>query len=250
MQQRRRAKWGQAMATVGLIAGVSVLAIDANAGVRIERALHATGVDADAQGEAVVVINGNGGRGKLVVLGRKLKPRSRFGVRLGGVRIGTLSTNARGKGRARFSSRPGPGEQTLGTDPRDKHLEVADDQGEDVLGDDVPEQVACCLPDDNGMECEQTTAAECTDRHGVKVDTCNPNPCAPSTPGIVRCCVSGHQSGRDSGSGTGGSGSSGFDETEHETPECGQLTGDHCMQEGGTLTGEGSCDSNPCIASP
>ncbi len=241
MQQRRRAKWGQAMATVGLIAGVSVLAIDANAGVRIERALHATGVDADAQGEAVVVINGNAGRGKLVVLGRKLKPRSRFGVRLGGVRIGTLSTNARGKGRARFSSRPGPGEQTLGTDPRDKHLEVADDQGEDVLGDDVPEQVACCLPDDNGMECEQTTAAECADRHGVKVDTCNPNPCTPG---------SGHESGDDSGSGTGRSGSSGSDETEHETPECEQLTRDQCMQEGGTPMGEGSCDPNPCIASP
>ena len=264
MQQRRRAKWGQAMATAGLIAGVSVLAIDANAGVRIKRALHATGVDADAQGEAVVVTNGNAGRGKLVVLGRKLEPRSRFGVRLGGVRIGTLSTNARGKGRARFSSRPGPGEQTLGTDPRDKHLEVADDQGEDVLGDDVPEQVACCLPDDNGTECEQTTAAECADRHGVKVDTCNPNPCAPgsghesgddSGSGTGRSGSSGsdeteHETGDDSGSGTGRSGSSGSDETEHETPECGQLTGDHCMQEGGTPTGEGSCDSNPCIASP
>src|SRR5207244_439931 len=153
----------------------------------------------------------------------------RFGVRLGGVRLGTLSTNARGKGSARFSSRPGPREQTLGTDPRGKHLEVSDDQGEDVLRDDVPEQVACCLPDDNGMECEnrnadecqheggtapgpasctpnpcgrtppeedeirccipddsgaeceRTTAAECADRHGVKVDTCDPNPCAPST---------------------------------------------------------------------
>src|SRR5438552_6701246 len=264
MQQRRRAKWGQAMATAGLIAGVSVLAIDANAGVRIKRALHATGVDADAQGEAVVVTNGNAGRGKLVVLGRKLEPRSRSGVTLGGVRIGTLSTNARGKGRARFSSRPGPGEQTLGTDPRGEHLEVADDQGEDVLRDDVPEQVACCLPDDNGMECEQTTAAECTDRHGVKVDTCNPNPCTPgsghessddSGSGTGRSGSSGsdeteNETGDDSGSGTGRSGSSGSDETEHETPECGQLTGDHCMQEGGTPTGEGSCDSNPCIASP
>src|SRR2546422_8040539 len=97
MQQRRRAKWGQAMATAGLIAGVSVLAIDANAGVRIKRALHATGVDADAQGEAVRVTNGNAGRGKVVGLGRKLGPRARFGVTLRGVRLRTPSTKPRRK---------------------------------------------------------------------------------------------------------------------------------------------------------
>src|SRR5207302_9046528 len=105
MQQRRRAKWGQAMASAGLIAGVSVLAIDANAGVRIKRALHATGVDADAQGEAVVVTNGNAGRGKLVLLGRKLEPRARFRFTLGGARIGPLSTNARATVRRPFGRR-------------------------------------------------------------------------------------------------------------------------------------------------
>src|SRR5207245_8223053 len=115
----------------------------------------------------VVVINHQGGHGKLVVRGMKLDPQSTFAIMLGGVRIGSLATNARGNGRARFSSRPGANEQTLGTDPRGKHLEVADDQGEDVLDDDIPDdtvaqgEVACCLPDDGGTECEDRTADEC-----------------------------------------------------------------------------------------
>src|SRR3989442_5633900 len=136
MKQRPRTKW---MATILLIAGVSVLAVDVSAGVRIRRALRPTGVDADARGQSVVVINHNGGRGKLVVRGVKLDPQSTFAITLGGVRIGTLATNPQGNGRARFSNRPGPRDQTLGADPRGKHLEVADDNGEDVLDDDIPD---------------------------------------------------------------------------------------------------------------
>jgi len=300
---QRRVKWSQALATVLLIAGVSMLAVDALAGVHIKRTLRSTGVDDDARGQSVVVINHNGGRGRLVVHGAKLDPRSTFAVTLGGVRIGTLATNARGNGRARFSSRPGPRDQTLGTDPRGKHLEVADEDGEDVLDDDIPDdgvdpgevacclpddggsecedrtadecgreggsapgpascipnpcgttppedqEIGCCVPDDDGAECERTTETECSDRHGTKVDTCDPNPCTSSVPGIVRCCIPEHESGDDSGSGRGsGGGGSGGD--DGGTPECEQLTAQHCMDEGGSPMDPGPCDPNPCPAAP
>ena len=304
MHRRHWTKRSRTAATVLAIVGVTLLAVDAGAGVHIKRALQPTGVDADARGQAVVVINHSGGHGRLVVRGIRLAPQSTFGIMLGGVRIGSLATNARGKGRARFSSRPGANEQTLGTDPRGKHLEVADDHGEDVLDDDIPDdtvepdEVACCLSDhdetecedrtpdecgaeggtmpgpascmpnpcattppeeeeagcciaeDDEGECERTTASECAARHGVKVDTCDPNPCAPSAPGVVRCCIPEHGNGGGSGSGSGGADPGGSDETENERPECEQLTSDHCMQEGGTPMDAGSCEPNPCPASP
>jgi len=302
--KRPRTKWNQALATVLVIAGVSVLAGDAVAGVLIKRALQSTGVDTDAQGQAVVVINHNGGRGRLVVRGAKLAPQSTFAITLGGVRIGTLATNPRGNGRARFSSRPGPRDQTLGTDPRGKHLEVADETGEDVLDDDIPDdsvepneeacclpdddgaecelmttgecmakggsapgpascmtnpcastapgeqEISCCIPDDSGAECEQTTEMECGNRNGTKVDTCDPNPCTPSTPGIVPCCIPDQQSGGNSGPGGGGSGSGGSGGGGDGTPECEQLTAQRCMDEGGKPLSQGSCDPNPCLATP
>src|SRR5439155_6804263 len=94
----------------------------------------------------------------------------------------------------------------------------------------------------------------CAARTGVKVDTCDPNPCAPSVPGVVRCCVPEHEDGGgsgsgSSGSGSGGSGSGGSGETEDEM-ECEQLTADHCMQLGGIPKDGGSCDPNPCTTSP
>src|SRR5438552_1156228 len=100
------------------------------------------------------------------------------------------------------------------------------------------EEVGCCIARNDEVECEQTTIGECAAESGTKVDSCNPNPCAPSSPGVVRCCLP-DASGGGSGSGRGGSGSgSGSGETETETEtepetenetECEQLTADHCM---------------------
>ena len=302
MQQQDRAKRRRATAAGVVIAGIGLLGIEAQAGVLIRRALAPTGVDADARGQTVVAINHNGGRGRLVVRGARLAPASTFSIMLGGVRIGTLATGVHGNGRARFSTRPGRHEQSLGTDPRGKHLEIADDHGEDVLDDDIPDdsvqpgEKACCLADDDGaecedrtpdecqaeggkvgdstscmpnpcatapggdeevgccvvrndeVECERTTVGECAAESGTKVDSCDPNPCAPSSPGVVRCCLPDVQGGGGSGSGRGGSGS-GETETENEM-ECEQLTADHCMQLLGTSMDVGSCDPNPCPAAP
>src|SRR6266550_1679405 len=298
MQKRDRAKRRRAMAAGVVIAGIGLLGIEAQAGILIKRPLQPTGVDADARGHTIVVINHNGGRGRLMVRGANLAPASTFSIVLGGIRIGGLVTGVRGNGHARFSTRPGRREQTLGTDPRGKHLEIADDQGEDVLDDDIPDdsvqpdEKACCLPDDGGeecedrtaddcqaeggkvadvsscmpnpcatapggdeevgccivrndeVECEQTTIGECAAESGTKVDSCNPNPCAPSSTGVVRCCLP------DASGGGSGSGSrSGETETENEM-ECEQLTAEHCMALHGTSMDAGSCDPNPCPASP
>ena len=247
------------MAAGVVIAGIGLLGIEAQAGILIKRPLQPTGVDADARGHTIVVINHNGGRGRLMVRGANLAPASTFSIVLGGIRIGRLVTGVRGNGHARFSTRPGRREQTLGTDPRGKHLEIADDQGEDVLDDDIPDdsvqpdEKACCLPDDGGEECEDRTADDCQAEGGkvADVSSCMPNPCAPSSPGVVRCCLP-DASGGGSGSGRGGSGSgsgSGETETENDT-ECEQLTADHCMALHGTSMDAGSCDPNPCPASP
>src|SRR6184192_4917171 len=96
MHLRHWTKRSRTTCTVLAIVGVTLLAVDAGAGVHIKRALQPTGVDADARGQAVVVINHNGGHGRLVVRGIRLAPQSTFGIMLGGVRIGSLATNARG----------------------------------------------------------------------------------------------------------------------------------------------------------
>src|SRR5438132_1070864 len=82
----------------------------------------------------------------------------------------------------------------------------------------------CCVVRNDEVECERTTVGECAAESGTKVDSCDPNPCAPSSPGVVRCCLPDVQGGGGSGSGRGGSGS-GETETENEM-ECEQLTAD------------------------
>src|SRR2546427_384999 len=77
------------------------------------------------------------------------------------------------------------------------------------------EEVGCCVARNDEVECERTTVGECAAESGTKVDSCDPNPCAPSSPGIVRCCLPDVQGG--GGSGRGGSGSGGGSgETENE----------------------------------
>ena len=289
MHEKCRSAFAPLMAALAL----AVLSADAGAAIRIKRTLKPTGVDANAQGQALVVINHQGGRGKLLVKGHKLNGSATFGIRVGGVRIGTLTTNPAGNGHAKFSSRPGPRDQMLGVDPRGKLLEVEDESGEDVLDDDIPddsidpnavacclpdgdetecetltpdecqheggtdggaascmpdpcpttapEEIRCCVPDDSGADCEEATAAECSDHNGTNIGSgaCDPNPCAPSTPGVERCCIPEQDQG-DNGGDNGG---------EPQGAECEQLTAEHCAAEGGTSSGDGSCDPNPC-ASP
>ena len=278
--------WSFALAVVALVPAAT--------GARpIKQPLHPTGVDANAEGMAVASIHAKRNRGTFRVRGRNLKPGTTYGISVAGVRIGSLTTSTAGAGAARFS-RPSRGNsQPLGVDPRGKLVEVSDDQGEDVMETEMPDDgedqgnVQCCLADDDGAECEETTADECTAEGGTNLGagTCFPNPCptSPPTPDI-QCCRPDHdgpeceeegaaecsaKGGVDMGAGScepnpcastppnvvrcciaqGDEGDQ-EGETESEPPECQQLTPSDCTAERGTAIGAGSCDPNPCVSSP
>src|SRR5262249_52976593 len=137
-------------------------------------------------------------RGRFRVVGRHLKPGTTFGISVAGVRIGSLTTGATGSGAARFSNPQHGSDRFLGVDPRGKLVEVSDDQGEDVLENQMPENtedrgdVQSCPPDENRGACDETTADECTAAGGTNMGTgtCFPNPCPTTAPGTdVRCCL-------------------------------------------------------------
>src|SRR2546430_1518653 len=170
-------------------------------GPPVKQSLRPTGVDPNAQGVAMASIHAKRDRGKFRVSGRNLKPGTTYGISVAGIRIGSLTTRATGSGAARFSSPQHGSDQFLGVDPRGKKVEVSDDQGEDVLENEMPDDgedqgsVQCCLPDDeddDGAECEKTTADECTAEGGTNMGTgtCFPNPCSTtSTAPDIRCCL-------------------------------------------------------------
>ncbi len=259
----------------------------------VKQSLRPTGVEPNAQGVAAASIHAKANRGNFRVSGRNLKPGTTFGISVAGVRIGSLTTNAAGAGVARFSSSPRANAQPLGVDPRGKLVEVSDDQGEDVMETDMPDDtedqgnVQCCLADDDGAECEETTADECTTEGGTNLGTgtCFPNPCPTSQPmPDIQCCKpndDGPECEEESAaecSGDGGvnmgtgscepnpcaatppnvvrccvsQGDQGQQEGEPQTepPECEQLTAADCADEGGTVSSAASCAPNPCVSSP
>jgi len=68
--------------------------------------------------------------------------------------------------------------------------------------------------------------------------TCEPDPCAPTSPGVVRCCVPENDDAQ------------GDENQQGNAGECEQLTATDCSDEGGTAMGQGSCEPNPCVPSP
>jgi hypothetical protein len=202
----------------------------------VKQPLRPTGVEANAQGVAVASIHAKAKRGQFRVSGRHLKPGTTFGISVAGVRIGTLTTNGNGSGVARFSSSPHGTTQFLGVDPRGKLVEVSDDQGEDVLENEMPDDtedqgdVQCCLTDGDGTECEETTADECMAEGGTNMGagSCFPNPCPTTQPSPdIQCCV-----------------------PDDDGPECEEESAAECSAAGGVNMGSGSCDPNPCAPTP
>lgn len=200
----------------------------------VHQGLSATGADADASGKVALHIRHRKGllRGQLVVVARKLEAGATFDVTVDGVRVGTLASNRRGKGRARFTTAPrGAHDQLLGVDPRGRVVAVV--RGGAVvlrgtLSDDSidPSKVRCCLANDSGTECEDRTSAMCAGQGGVDLGpgSCLPNPCEGVAPGTdVVCC-------RPDDSG----------------PECEDRTAAQCAIEGGVALGAGVCLPNPC----
>jgi hypothetical protein len=217
----------------GVLLGGGMPGLAQAAAVHVRQQLHATHVAPGAQGQAVLRINRRA-HAALRVDARNLGREDTFDVSVGGVRIGTLTTNAAGNGRARFDTQPVGHDQLLGTDPRGKQVTVSDHAGEDQLTGDIPDAsldptaVRCCLADGDHTECDAIQAAECQSRGGLNMGTgsCLPNPCAGSglPTDLVRCCRPG---------------------SEH--PECEEVTPGDCSAAGGTNIGAGACDPDPCV---
>jgi hypothetical protein len=240
MWRRIPQAWGVSQLALGLACCAVLLAVipeDANA-LGVRQTLVATGADADASGKASLKVKKRKGQlsGQLVVLGKKLDADATYEIAVDGVRLGTLETNRRGKGKARFRTSPRAGkDQLLGVDPRGRTITIvvggvpvltgalSDDSLDD--GD-----VRCCVPDDSGTECEDRTPAECDAEGGVNLGagSCLPNPCEGTTPGDeVVCCLP-----DDSG------------------PECEDRTPAQCAAEGGVSLGAGACVPEPCTTMP
>jgi hypothetical protein len=220
---------------------LALLAAPAAARKPLKQDLSNTGIDPNARGRAQLVLRADD-NGKFEVAVHKLDRNSKFEVLVNAVKVGTLTTNHGGNGRVRFRSRPRGEDLVLGFDPRSGHVEVRNGDGQDVLeadipaGDDNPNDVVCCIPDDRGAECEDRTADECAQAGGTvsTATSCLPNPCDTTPPPAggddVVCCI------------TGGGG-------EVEV-ECEDRTQAECATAGATVVSATSCTPSPCNATP
>jgi hypothetical protein len=181
--------------------------------------------------------------GQFEIRVRRLAADATYAVLVGGVHVADIRTTAGGQGKVRFRSRPrSPHDLPLGFDPRGATVSVRDANGDDVLGVEFADDrdadgdgmdddgdVACCLPDDDGAECEDRTPAECVAAGGSPSGalSCLPNPCAGASPvedeGKIVCCLP-----DDGGA------------------ECEDRTQDRCLSEGGTVVQANSCAPDPC----
>jgi hypothetical protein len=221
----------------GIALAVALLAVTV-VGVPRARAAHVKatlrGTPAAPTASGTATVSAHNSKSKFVVAGKHLTPNKTFHIVVAGVPIGTMTTSSRGSGKARFATTPRGTVQPLGVDPRGKSIAVnEDDQGEDELdgdmGDDQPGNNACCLPDDDGTECEDLNATDCTNAGGQPstAASCVPNPCGGSVGGaFIACCQNDDEDGE---------------------AECDLRTATACSDEGGMTTTATSCSPNPCV---
>src|SRR5438552_1581538 len=232
--------------TVAVMLALQATAPPATGAMRLSLYLTPRSPGAHTQGQATVIVRRlrRGLDGTLLVVVRNLDAHTTYEIVVRGVRIGTLTTNGGGRGRARFRTHPRGHDQLLGVDPRGKRIAVHTLIGSDTLKGVVPEHagragaVRCCVPEekDEAPECERVTAEKCQAKEGMNLGagSCMPSPCPPPPPPPqkTRCCVPEHDND---------------DEDESEV-ECKQRTPEKCDQQGGANIGPGSCEDNPCAA--
>src|SRR5262249_33676168 len=129
-------------------------------GQKVKQPLVTTGVDVDASGQAALALKA-AAVGQFDVRVHKLDRKATFEVIVDGVHVGDIGTNGGGGGKVRFRSRPRGHDLSLGFDPRGKTIVVRSANGDDVLVATFPDaqpaspaDVVCCIPDDQGPECE------------------------------------------------------------------------------------------------
>lgn len=198
--------------------------------------LAATAVAPAARGKAILVIRKTG-EARFDVTLRRLARGHTYVLTVGNVRLATFAAGTRGRAHLRFATRPAPGERLLGADPRGLPIAVRGGSGDDVLTGTVPTRgrdagdVACCLPDDTGPECEDRTPAECASQGGTPAAaarSCLPDPCGgvPVDRDVVCCLVD------DSGA------------------ECEDRTIAECAAQGAMAIEAIGCLPDPCLATP
>ncbi|MBY0274932.1 hypothetical protein K2Z84_06305 [Candidatus Binatia bacterium] len=206
---------------------------------KVKTELAATASAPDARGKATAVVR-SATKGRFEVKVKKLAANTAYDVVVGGIKVGSISTKNNGSAKIRFSSKPKSDDVLLGFDPRGDAIEIRGASGDDVLTGNLPadpndldgSDVACCIPDDSGTECEDRTEAECVAQGGTVTGaaSCLPDPCGATPPADldVVCCLP------DDGG-----------------PECEDRTQAECAAQGGTVVEAASClPENPCQGAP
>ncbi|HLK09748.1 MAG TPA: hypothetical protein VKW76_00025 [Candidatus Binatia bacterium] len=235
----------------GTVFGATVLALavgvgGAGAAVVVTQALTATAKAPRAKGHTQLVLK-SGAKGTFAVVAKHLAPKQPFDVVVNGVKVGTFTTSASGKGRIKFS-RPGHAHGALlGFDPQGAYLVIRDHQGDDDLFCGEPPAdsatAACCLQSadhDDDAECVRLSAAACAKAGGTPASTasCLPNPCPTSSAGgAFVCCLP--ESARCA-----------FLDEDPQVECTDDVTEAQCAQAGGTVVQAASCHPSPCAPPP
>ncbi len=232
MTMRRRL-----MTTVMAVMMAAVAASPSAARENAKLTLSATGVEARAKGKASLAVK-SASSGRLDVNAQRLAGDAPYDLILDGIKVLTVHTGRGGRLKVRLSTAPRPGrDAVLGCDPRGATIEIRNADGADVLvgtmpgpaaGGD-PDDVTCCVPDDDATECEDRTPAECAAAGGTvsTASSCLPDPCGAVPPADrdVVCCIP----------------------DDEDDAECEDRTQPECLAEGGTIVEAVSCAIDPCV---
>jgi len=215
----------------------------ADAAVRHARQpLKPTATAPNARGRAKVLLK-HGAKGSFAIAAQRLTPTTAYDVVVDGIKVGAITTRKNGAGTIKFAAPRRGNALLMGFDPRGAFVTVRDAHGDDVLEGEMPDDdtdpnaVACCLPDDDHVECEDRTPADCLAEGGLvsSATGCFPNPCVTS-PGVV-CCI-------------GDSAAGAFCDDDPEVECEHEFSAEACAAEGGTVVEATSCDPNPCTPVP
>jgi len=248
--------WIAASVAAALFSTVSV-----EAAVVVKAPLTATASAPNAKGHAGLVLRTTT-KGQFTVSGRGLAAHRSYDVVVGGIKVGTFTTNARGVGKAKFRTAAGNGaanahgrKRLLGFDPRGDKVVVRDGttSDDDLVGempgrdDSTSGAFACCEPNDDSGEgegkCVTKPASDCAASGGTatQVTSCVPDPCAQTPPSGAVCCLPGSARGVFL---------DGDDEGDSEV-ECEDVASvEACVAQGGAVVTATSCDPNPCRPAP
>ena len=213
--------------------------VTTSAAVHLKTRLQATSHAPRARGSAKLTVR-HSSKGAFSIAARRL-PGGSYDVVVGGIKVGQLTTNAHGAGKLVFGAPKRGDRALLGFDPRGRSLAVRDKNGDDVLDGDMPDdddagEVACCLPDEDGVECDERTPDDCVGDGGTvsSATGCFLDPC---NTGTVVCCTV------DSTCGA-------FVDDDPEVGCHAGVSAAECAEHHGTVVEATSCDPNPCAPVP